>query len=37
VSLLHAVLLVLAALSASTLLVVVLAGLFAGALARRGW
>jgi hypothetical protein len=37
VSLPYAVLLILAALGASTLLVAVLAGLFAGALARRGW
>jgi hypothetical protein len=37
VSLLYAVLLILAALGVSALLVVVLAGLFAGALARRGW
>jgi hypothetical protein len=37
VSLLSAVLLILGALGASTLLVAVLAGLFAGALARRGW
>jgi hypothetical protein len=35
VSLLHAVLLILAALGASTLVVVALAGLFAGALMRR--
>ncbi len=36
-SLLYAFLLILAALGASTLLVALLAGLFAGALARRGW
>jgi hypothetical protein len=37
VSLLHAVLLVLVVVSASTVVVLVLARLFADALARRGW